>query len=268
MWTSLAFLATLVVMPAANEQGLKLSHLRLSHGMHGPTRSSTDLLPGDSLDIAYTIEGLARDAAGKVKFSTGLEIRKKSGKVVFKQEPQPQESLLVLGGNQWPAVTHVDIGLDSKPGDYVVHIQITDLITTKSESLDQPVKVLEPAFGIVRLTTTSDSAGRNPTAVPGCGETLWVNFAIVGFQRHKEKAQPHLTVELSIFDDQGKPTLPKPLLGVIDDKVPQMEISVPAQFQLPLNRPGKYQVEIKTTCDLSKHSAKLSFPLIVAPQQQ
>jgi hypothetical protein len=268
MWTSLAFLATLVVTPAANEQVLNLSHIRLSHGMHGPTRSTTEILPGDSLDIGYTIEGLSQDAQGKAKFSTGLEIRKMDGKVVFKQDPQTQEPLLVLGGNQWPAVTHVDIGLDSKPGDYVVHIEVTDLITKKSHALEQPVKVLPPKFGIVRLTTTSDSNGRNPTAVPGCGETLWINFAIVGFQRHKEKAQPHLTVEMRVFDDKGKPTTPKPLVGVIDDKVPLMEVAVPAQFQLPLNRPGKYRVELKTTCGLTNKSTELSFPLIVAPQKQ
>lgn len=270
MWTSLAMLAALTVTPAADETTLKVSAPRLCYGNHGPTRKTTDVLPGDSLDIAYRITGLSADNEGKVKFGTGLEIiNKTTGKTIFKQDPQIQEALLVLGGNQWPGMTHVDIGLDSTPGDYKILIQVTDERTKQTGTVEQLVRVLPPAFGIVRLTTTSDITGRTPTAAPGTGETLWVNFAVIGFERTKDASkQPHLKVELKITDENGKATTLKPLEGVIKEGVPALDVMVPVQFQLPMNRAGKYQVQVKANCALSNQSSEISFPLYVAPRQQ
>jgi len=267
MWTSLALLATLTVAPAADES-LKLSNTRLCYGAHGPTRKSSDLLPGDSLDIAYTINGLATDNEGKVKFTTTLEIATRDGKSIFKDKPSTQEALLILGGNQWPALAHVDIGLDTAPGDYKVILNVTDEKNKQTQILEQPFQVLKPAFGIVRLTTTYDNSGRGPISAPGTGETVWLNFAVVNFARSNDSKQPNVSFELKILDEQGNATTAKPLGGAIKEGVPANEVFIPAQFQLPMNRAGKFKVVAKSTCELSKQTSEITIPISVSPQQQ
>jgi len=42
---------------------------------------------------------------------------------------------------------------------------------------------------------------------------------------------------------------------------------VPANFAVPLNRPGKFTVELQALDRVSKKTAKLSIPLVVAEQK-
>jgi hypothetical protein len=236
--------------------------------MHGPSRTVSAVVPGDSLDIAYDITGITVDReSGKVQYSTAMEITDKKGKVLFKQDARPLVVYNTLGGHSLPGFAHLHIGLDDKPGEYVVKVTVTDGVTKKSATLTQPVKVAEKEFAIVRLTTTSDSTGQNPVVVPGVGEALWLNFAIVNFPRTKDTKQPHITFQMQVFDEKGEPTTAQPFTGEISDKVPVLAPSVHGQFVLALNRPGKFRVELKATCAICKKTAELSFPLtVVAPQ--
>jgi hypothetical protein len=268
MWTTLAVLAALGSTVSAEPSSLKLSRPRLTYGLHGPVRQSADLLPGDSLDIAYDIEGLAVAPSGEVEYSTVLEIFDKEGKSLFKQEGKPQKTILSLGGNQLPAMAHLDVGVASPAGKYKVQVTVNDLIGKRSQMFTQDVEVKPATFGIVRVTTTSNSEGTNPTAVPGRGEALFVNFAVVNFQRRGDKQeQPHVTFEMQVFDAKGKPTTPKPLTGTVKEMVPVGAPAVPGQFFLSLNRAGTFRVVLKATCQISGKSAEVSFPLaVVSPK--
>jgi hypothetical protein len=268
MWTTLAVVATLAALPALDASSLQLSNVRLTCGKHGPSRTGSPLVPGDCLGIAYDITGITVDpASGKVLYSTAMEITDKKGKVLFKQEPKPHEASNTLGGQSLPGFVHLDIGLEDKPGEYDVKLTVTDRVSKKTATLSQPFTVAEKAFAIVRLTTTSDNNGQNPVAVPGVGEALWLNFAIVHFPRDKEKKQPHITFQMQVFDENGKPTTAQPFAGEISDKVPLIAPAVYGQFFLALNRPGKFRVELKATCGICKKTAEFSFPLtVVAPK--
>jgi hypothetical protein len=267
MWTTLAVAAALGSAAAAEGDALKLSNVRLTYGMHGPTRPNANLVPGDSLCIACGIEGVSTDANGKFTYSMELEISDKTGKVIYKTSTKPEEGTISLGGNRVAGVFRIDTGLDDKPGERVAKITFTDQATKKSKVLTQPFTILDKSFSIVQVTTTGDREGRNPTAVPGVGEVLWVNFDVVDFGRNQDKKQPHLKFQMQIFDEQGKPTTAKPFTGEISNNVPEMAPYVNGQFLISLNRPGKFRVELKATCELSKKTAELSFPLtVVAPK--
>ena len=268
MWTTLAVVAALGGYSAAQDDSLSLTNIRLTYGVHGPARTSSTLLPGDSLCIAFDIQGISADANGKVLYSTALEFTDSNGKVIFKQDPQPLEATNSLGGNQVPAFAHIDIGLEQPPGDYTVNVTVTDRLKKKPQTFSRSFRVLPKDFGIVRVTTTSDNEGKNPLAVPGVGEALWLNFGIVGFDRERAMKQPHVVVEMEIFDETGRPTTAKPFTGVIKEKVPENAPSLPGQFLISLNRGGKFRVELKATCQLTKKTSTVSLPLTVTPPQK
>jgi hypothetical protein len=267
MWTTLVVLASLAAPVAADAASLKLTNVHLTNGKFGPPRGNADLLPGANLDIGYTIEGLTVTASGEVEYSADLEIFK-GGKSLFKQEGKPLRTILALGGNQLPANAHLELKIDQAPGEYSARVTIHDVPSKQSQSFTQRVNVLPPEFGIFRITTTSDPDGNNPTAVPGCGEALWINFVVVSFGREagKEK-KPNLAIEMQIFDKDGKPTTVKPFTGTVTQMVPEQVTAIPAQFLIGLNRPGTYKVVLKATCQVCKKTAEREFPLVVvAPQ--
>jgi hypothetical protein len=267
MWTTLAVAAALASLPAADDDVLKLSNIRLTYGIHGPARKNTGLLPGDNLTFAFDIEGISVDPNGKVLYTTAMEVVDKKGKSIFKQDPQPLEAVNTLGGNRLPAFANLDIGLEQPPGEYTLHVTVNDRLKKKPQTFSRTVTVLPKDFGLIRVTTTSDSQGQNPVAVPGTGEALWLNFGIIGFARDNGKKQPDVLVEMQIFDDQGQPTTTKPITGAINDKVPENAAFLPGQFLISLNRPGKFRVVLKATCHLTKKTSEVSLPLtVVSPK--
>jgi hypothetical protein len=266
MWNTLAVVAALGAVPAADGAGMTLSNVRLTYGVHGPTRSSSMVLPGDNLSIAFDIEGISVDPNGKVQYSIAMDFSDKQGKCIFKQEPQPLEAINSLGGSRLPAVAHIDVGLEQPPGEYTVRVIVNDRVKNQPQSFTRSFQVLPRGFGLVRVTTTGDSQGQNPVAVPGAGESLWVNFGVVGFERGSETKNPHVAFEMQIYDDKDRPTTAKPFVGVIDDKskVAGNVAFLPGQFLISLNRPGKFRVEIKAVCRVSMKTSTVSFPLTVA----
>jgi len=102
-----------------------------------------------------------------------------------------------------------------------------------------------------------------PTAVFHQGEAGWVNFAAVGFDHAKATGQPHVSVVMRVLDEAGRPALPKPSTGEVAKDIAANARALPMQFALAINRTGKFTVELTATDQLSKQSAKVSFPLTV-----
>lgn len=263
MWTSLALVAALGLAPQQAGQ-LALANARITYGAPGLPRTDAKLLPGDQLVVVFDIEGITVDSAGKVLYSTAVELADSKGKVHFKQQPRDQETIAALGGSSVPGMVVLEVGLDQPPGEYTVKATVTDRASKRTGSLSRSFQVLPAGFGIVRLTTTADPEGQAPTSLFQTGGSLWVNTGVVNFARDKDKGQPDVAVELRVLDENGKPTTAQPFQGVINDKVPANARFVPVQFLVSLNRPGKFTVEIKATCRLSKKSETLSLPITVA----
>src|SRR5215213_8440061 len=101
MWSSVALAAALALAPA-QPGGLQLTNVRLTVGELGPARTSTKVLPGDVLFIAYDIDGLSVDKEGKAVYTMGMDVTDATNRTVFKQDPQPADKalneVLPLGG--------------------------------------------------------------------------------------------------------------------------------------------------------------------------
>jgi hypothetical protein len=261
MLHTLALLAALQAPPAQGG-GLTLADARLTAGILGPTRKRPAFLPGDSVFVSFDLEGITIDDSGKVTYRTATEVVDGSGKTVYRQQPRDLEAHASLGGSRIPAFAQVDVGLDQPQGDYAVKVTVTDRTNNKTGTLTQPFKVLPPAFGLVRGSLTCDPEARIPAGTLTCGHPLWLNFAVVGFSRGGG-SQPHVLLEMRVLGEDGKPTLSKPLVGTINKDVPANAVSLPAQFLLSLNRPGKFTLELKATDQASGKSFTETYPFTV-----
>jgi hypothetical protein len=265
MLMTLPLLAALSLTPGQAD-GLTLSDARVTYGVLGPTRASTKFLPGDTLFLTFTINGITADADGKVLYSIATEVTDASGKSIFKERPQNRDVIAALGGNQLPAFAQVVIGQQQPAGDYTLKVTVTDQASRKTQTVEQKFEVLKPDFGLVRLGASGDPDGQVPCGLLTAGHSLWISCAVVGFQRNAADMQPKVTVELRILDDaNNKPTMAKPFSGTINKDVPAKETSLPIQFHVALNRAGKFTLELKATDQLSGKTATQSFPITVHP---
>lgn len=260
---SLLLLTAALGLPANQGGSLALSNVRSTHGIMGPVRAEDKLLPGDALFVAFDIEGITVDGAGKFAYSIVTEVSDARGRMAFKQDPKELAGTTSLGGSRVPGYAELRIGLDQEPGDYTLKVTVTDSAARRNQSFTRPFTVLKKDFGLVRLALTSDADGLLPVPVVGVGQPLWVHYGIVGFARGGAEKQPQVAVEIRIVDDSGKATTDKPLAGSVTKGVPESLPGLPMNFLLSPNRSGKFTVEITATDNLARKSAKLSFPLTV-----
>jgi hypothetical protein len=262
MWTSFAFLAALT-LPVGDAGRLSITNVRPSYGVLGMPRTDTKFLPGDNFVFSFDIEGTTADDDGKVLYSIAVEVTDRKGKVKFRQAPKKLEAHNTLGGNRLPAFAKITIGLDQPEGDYKVKVKVTDLAAKVSKSFTRSYTVLPPRFGLVRFKATADADGQIPIPYPVEGQVLWASFAAVSFGRDKKTGQPDLEAVLRILDENGKPTLPKPMTGTINKDVPEKARGVPMQFMLELNQAGKYTGELTCTDKVTGEKFSRTFPLKV-----
>jgi hypothetical protein len=265
MMTALALLATLPLAPGQTGD-LTLSGTRLTHGLLGPQRADNKFLPGDKLVVSFNIEGMGSDSQGKVHYSTSLEVSDAAGKVIFRQPPARElEAVNALGGSRLPAYAQVDIGLQQPPGEYTLKVIVGERASRKSATLTQKFTVLPAGFGLVQVSASGDPENQVPAGLLGEGQTVWINALVVGFGRDNATKQPNVTLELRVLDATGKPTLPQPFGGAVNKDVPANATALPVQFLLPLNRTGKFTVELKATDQTTGKSATQTFPITVHP---
>jgi hypothetical protein len=256
-------LLTVLTLGASDSGALSLTNVRLTHGLLGPTRTEAKFLPGDSLFLVYDINGIQRGEDGKVHYSVGVEVTDRQGKVIYKREPQEREAVLLLGGHSLPGFANLNIGLDQPPAEYTLRVTVTDHANNASQTLSRDVEVLPKDFGLVRLKTTADPEGILPAPFVGEGQALYVNFTTVGFARDTNTQEARLCATLRVLDENGKPTTSKPLMGECGKEIPKKSADVPMNFLLPLNRAGKFTVELEVADQVANKTAKLSFPLTV-----
>jgi hypothetical protein len=262
MWTTFALASVLILAPG-DSGPLELTNVRSTYGILGGTRADDKYLPGDVMILSFDMNGVQTDESGRVLYSIAMEVADESGKVRFKQPPHDLEANNSLGGSSLPAYATIQIGTDQPPGNYTLKVIATDRAAKTSQTLNRTFQVLPADFGLVRVSTSTDPEARVSAPFLGEGQTLWVNFSAVGFERDKSKGQPNLAASMTILDDMGRPTVGKPFTGEVTDKVPATTHGVPLQFILDLNRAGKFTVELRATDKVSGKTASLSFPLTV-----
>jgi hypothetical protein len=262
MWTTLTMMAALAFAPAQGE--LTLTNVRPTHGLFGPTRKDAEdlkLLAGEVLLIAFDIEGLMVKPDGEVQYSVGMEVTSnKDNKTLFKKEPEELKTISILGTNRQPAFASVEIGTDTPPGEYTLTATVTDRAGKASKKINRKFEILPKAFGLIRLQLSYPNGPlAPPVGVPG--QTLLVHFAAIGFDRDKKTKQPNIVATLRVLEN-GKPTLAKDTTGAVDELAKEQSI-MPLTFSLPLNRSGKFTVELKILDKLTNKTESQSFDLNV-----
>lgn len=262
-------IATLIALSLpAQGAGISLSNTRITYGELGATRPDNKFLPGDIFFVSFDIDGVAIDADGKVKYSMGMEVFDAKGASIFKQAPVDREDFVPLGGNKLPARAFISVGVDQEAGMYTCKVTVTDKgAKGEAKVLEQKFEVLKKDFGIVQLFTSADSEGKFPSSTTGLvGQSIFVQFAVVGFDREAVRKQPKIEIEMTVYDADKKPTLAKPTSVVIDKDVPEKDIGIPLRFTLPMNRAGGYLVELKATDTITKKTTKIYLPVrVIAP---
>jgi hypothetical protein len=263
MLTTVALFAALT-SAIGQADGLAITNVRQTWYLLGPVRTDDKLLPGDSYNIAFDIQGLKVASDGKVQYAMGLEVTNSSGKVEFGAQPAPKEVYNALGGSTVPAYANVDIGLNQKPGKYTLKVTVIDSTSNAKKELSRSFEVLKSEFGLVRLFTAADANMGIPTGPYGIpGQSLYVRFFAVGFERNATTKQPDISIEMKIVDENGKATLEKPFSDTVKANLAADMVAIPLTFTLHLNRPGKFTVQFTAVDKVSKKDAKLSLPITV-----
>ena len=263
---SLALLS-LLQAPMSGADGLSLANPRLTYGVLGPTRPTSEFHPGDSLILSFDIQGITADPNGKAVYTTAVEVTDAAGKSIFKQPAKKFQETLALGGATLPAFAQIDLGLDAPAGKFTMAVTVTDTTSQKSALLKQECSVAPKGFSIVRLSYTGDANGLVPLGALTVGQPFWVQAAVVGFDRAPGGTkQPNVNLSLRVLDNETK----KPLAtftGTIDKDVPSNATSLPIRFYVPLNKQGSYTIELKAVDNLKKGEATLAFPITVLPHK-
>lgn len=261
MWT-LPLLASLVLAQARTE--LNLTNIRSTYGELGGTRNVTSHLPGDVLFVAFDIEGLTVTAEAQCKYTMKMEVYDAKGGLSFKNEPVKRIDFVPLGGKVLPGRVFTRIGLEQPAGDYTLKLTVTDDATQATKSFERKFTVLPKDFGIVSVYCSIDEAGQIPAPTTGqVGQAYFIQFGLTGFQRDAAKKQPNLALEMSILDEQGKPTLAKPITTTIEGGLDEQAPGVNLRFLLPMTRPGKFTVKLKATCKVCNKTATFDLPMVV-----
>jgi hypothetical protein len=264
MFTAIA-LALALGGPGASDGKLEITNVRTTYGYLGAPRPRTaGRLPGDIAHFAFDIKNLQLDENGRAYYSVAMEILDPKGQVFYKEAARNATAQNYLGGNALPCTAHLDVPLDTPPGEYTLRVAIHDRKANKTATFEGKGTVLPKAFGLVRVGTFADREGKVPTPSVGVvGSTLYVNFAPVNFARDKTTKQPSLLVKMRVLDDKGKPTFAQPLTGRANRDIPADAAMLPMQFGLTLNRVGHFTVEIEATCELCGATTRVTLPLRV-----
>ncbi|HYH65691.1 MAG TPA: hypothetical protein VD866_13425 [Urbifossiella sp.] len=268
MFTSLA-LAAATLAPAQPPAGsLQLNNVRLTTGELGPARKDAKLLPGDVLFIAFDIDGLTIDPDGKTAYTIGMEVTDGANKLLFKQDPREYRDTVPLRGGKMPARAFITVGIDQPAGTYTCKLTVTDPKGKATNSFTVKFEVLKGDFGLVAINPTRDMSGHIVAPAAGAvGETLWVQFVVVGFGRDAQTKQPNVELTLEFFDEKGQPTLGQPIRDAQTAGVNEKDAVFSQRVPVFMNRPGRFSVRVSALDKVTNKRAQFDLPIRIDPPQ-
>jgi hypothetical protein len=256
-------LAIVLCLAAGRAGDLTLANVRTTYGVLGPTRPDNKILPGDALAISFDIDGVKPTAGNKALYKIGMEVTDSSGKLLFRQEPRDQEAPWPAASKILAACATLQVGTGQPPGEYTVKVTVADRNSGATGDFSRTYTLLPRGFGIVRVSTTGDAEGRSPLPVLQTGKSAWINFSTVGQARKEEHGQPDVAVAMQVRDQEGRPLLTNAPSGEVKKGVPDSAAALPFQFELELNRPGTFTVELTATDKIGGGNASVAFPVTV-----
>jgi hypothetical protein len=271
MWSA-AVIAGCCVWIASAQNALTIENVRPTFGSPGPDRAGAlQVYPGDTLFISFSLKGLQTNNQGQGKVRLEVEATDAAGSRVFRQDSGDSTFLNALGGDSFHTNVRLDMGPKTAPGKYKVKVIATDLTSKTNATRESDIEILPPGFAIVKVTAGTDQNLSASASVFGIGQALYVGFAVVGFQNEAATKHPNLRLEMKVKEG-GVVLAGASQTGEVNatqvEKVPQGSSMVPGRFLLPLNKVGKFTVEVTAT-DLvtQKVAGPISFTFdVVSPK--
>jgi hypothetical protein len=262
MWTAFVVALALGVQPAQTD-ALTLSQPRFTYGPAGATRPDGKFLPGDAVHLSFAVGGLKFGGDAQASYRVAMEVANGAGEMLFRQKPHQSKVKNILGGKTVPCQVQVSLPPEQAAGSYSIKVTVEDVATKQSKSLTQKFEVLPAGFGLVRLGASATNDGMSPVPAVGAeGGVLYVTFAVVGFSRAKDK-QCNLSGSLRVLDEKGKATTAKPISDRLHEEVAEGAKLIPLQFGVPLNRAGRFTLELTATDAVTGKKAQATMPLKV-----
>jgi hypothetical protein len=265
MWMSVVA-ACVLGLSSAQPGKMSIANDRLTYGHLGPARESAKYLPGDVIHLTFMVENITFDAAGKASYAIGMEMLDPKGTALMQQKPQSATARNYLGGTGLPSAANLQVPLEAAPGIYTFRVTVIDNATKQSVAVTKKIEVLPKAFGLVHVGTSADAEAAIAWSPVGVvGDSIYLNFSVIGFARDKSK-QPNIKVSMRVIDEKGQPANGAKLQGEAKSDVPDTMAVVPMQFGLTLNRVGRFMLELTATDVLAGKTATVSFPVrVLAP---
>jgi hypothetical protein len=265
MSATLALALALSAGAPAQANGLELRNARFTQSVLGPARPDNKFLPGDLAVLSFDAVGLkAFPDTSRVRYALGIELSKKgSTRPEFSRAGADHETVLALGGTRLSLNAVATVGMDTPPGQYVMKVTLTDRVGKGTVSVQRPFEVLPTQLGFVRvgLSYNAEQAAP-PVSVPG--QTLFLNFGLVGFARDKKTGHPDMSCELRVLDAKGKPTTPRPFRGDVRKVKEGFERFIPFDpISFQTHRSGKFRIAMKVTDNITKKTAEHTLDLTV-----
>jgi hypothetical protein len=256
MYSTLALLAAVSLAPAQADS-LELKNARFTQSVMGATRADNKFLAGDIAVLSFDAEGLQATDRHKVRYAMGVELsRKGTAKPEFRQAPVDREAVCCLGGTRLPLHAVANIGTDTPPGNYVMKVTLNDRVGKGTAKVEREFEVLPTQLGFVRVGLSYNAEQpAPPVAVPG--QTLYLNFGLVGFALDKTTGQPDLTLNLRVLGADGKPTTAKSYTGDVRKVKEGFEAFMPFDpIAFHTHRTGEFRVVMSVTDNLTKKTAE------------
>jgi hypothetical protein len=258
-----AVLVGALTLAASDSGALRITNMRATYGVGGPDRPDKKVLPGDTLVIAYDIEGMQPGADGKVHYRIGMEVSDQKRGIQLKQEPKPKTVPAAPDGRPLAAVATLHVGLDQPPGMYTVKLTITDDTSRATGQTSQTYEVLPKDFGLVRVTADGDPTSKALDPFFQAGKPGVINFTVVGFERRHSSGQPDVRVTMVVLRD-GQSVLERPTVVEVKNDVPPKALAVPIELRLRLAKAGPYTVRLTAKDRVTGHNFSISLPITVA----
>jgi hypothetical protein len=256
MWRLSIIALALAALLSGEAASVELKNLRMAHGDFGITRTDKKFLPGDVLFLTYDVDGLGVADKGTLSFETVLEIFDGNKKLVRSKNYPPTEIIPPLGGNRIPAKLTLNMGVDQKPGDYIVKVTVTDRVGKKSAEFSHRIELLPEGFGAVLVQAP---------AIGYIGSTYPIMFSLVHSPLDKKTKLPSIDVTMRVFEEGGKTELSKPvttnLPAILPDEFDPK--TIPLNFGINLTRPGRFVAELEVNEKLGNHKLKMLLPFTV-----
>jgi hypothetical protein len=261
-------LLMLMAAQAVGQGSLEIVNARPTYGLLGaPIKSQEGRLPGDLAAFAFDLKGLKLDEHGAAHYSLLVEVLDDKGELYYKEGPTNGTARNQFGGDLLPCHARLEIPADTPPGVYTLRVTAEDRLSKQTVKLTGSRKVLPLDFGIVRLGYFADREGKVPAPAVGVkGQTLYLNFAAVGFARDPKTKQPKVGVSMRILDENGKVTREKAHAGIVEDDIHHELKILPLQFGLTLNREGIFTIELHAHDHVSSKKTSVMLPLKVVAE--